>query len=426
MDPAPVRRALACAAALVSSALAVPPLSAQEVVSESSSAPYPGVEIREGRVRLSDGCFSDYYVASAALCTEYLHVDARAPATSTRTTGSWGDARGVQVAVNGDFYRYESPSWFVYGDAVGNGTRWPRASTGNGHAGWWQHNYGWIAFGPGWVEYSHTQYIKNNAAAFGATGGFSPEAFTEDIPEGTESLVSGFSEIVIEGTPYACPDATGACFPDRSDMRDRHPRTAMGLSEDRRTFYLLVVDGRQGCSSSAGMFGAELAWLAHEIGAWQAFNLDGGGSSAMWVRGRGYVNTPSDGSPRAVLNHWGIFAGEASGTAMEPGSCCAAEECNGTDDDCDGAIDERDACPVETDAGPGDVDAGPGADAGSDPTRDASAPADAAPVPPLLDAGPGEDAMSGGCGCDTVARTPPPWPLALALVVVALRRARRR
>ncbi len=44
----------------------------------------------------------------------------------------------------------------------------------------------------------------------------------------------------------------------------------------------------------------------------------------MWVRGRGVVNTPSDASgERAVANHWGIFAGAASGRPRAPGSCRA-------------------------------------------------------------------------------------------------------
>jgi hypothetical protein len=93
-------------------------------------------------------------------------------------------------------------------------------------------------------------------------------------------------------------------------MRARHPRTAMGISEDRRTFFLVVVDGRS--TTSAGMYGTELAELMSELGAWQAFNLDGGGSSEMWIKGRGTVNVPSDGTSRAVANHWGVFHGGAA------------------------------------------------------------------------------------------------------------------
>jgi hypothetical protein len=44
-----------------------------------------------------------------------------------------------------------------------------------------------------------------------------------------------------------------------------------------------------------------------EMGAWRALNLDGGGSSTMYVRAaRGVVNTPSDGTERRVANHIGV------------------------------------------------------------------------------------------------------------------------
>jgi hypothetical protein len=106
-------------------------------------------------------------------------------------------------------------------------------------------------------------------------------------------------------------------------MRDRHPRTAMGLTSDRRTLILLVVDGRT--SVSAGMYGTELAELMDKLGAWVAFNLDGGGSSQMWVDGQSYVNdvdgNNSGGGTRSVANHWGVFAGSANGKSKKPGHC---------------------------------------------------------------------------------------------------------
>ncbi|MGQ0736887.1 MAG: phosphodiester glycosidase family protein [Acidobacteriota bacterium] len=72
---------------------------------------------------------------------------------------------------------------------------------------------------------------------------------------------------------------------------DRHPRTAIATLPDGRAL-LLVVDGRQPLRS-IGMTLDELAHLLVELGAIQAMNLDGGGSSAMVVQGK-VVNHPSD------------------------------------------------------------------------------------------------------------------------------------
>jgi hypothetical protein len=90
----------------------------------------------------------------------------------------------------------------------------------------------------------------------------------------------------------------------------RHPRTAAGVSRDGRTLVLLVVDGRQpGWSIGATL--PELAQMMLEAGAWNAVNLDGGGSSAFWHREPGaaagrVLNHPSDGHVRPVANHLGV------------------------------------------------------------------------------------------------------------------------
>lgn len=86
-----------------------------------------------------------------------------------------------------------------------------------------------------------------------------------------------------------------------------HPRTAVGLSADGRRLYLVVVDGRR--EGVPGVSLQELARLMAELGACAALNLDGGGSSAMWVRDR-IVNQPSDGGERAVVNHLAVVAAE--------------------------------------------------------------------------------------------------------------------
>ena len=78
----------------------------------------------------------------------------------------------------------------------------------------------------------------------------------------------------------------------------RNPRTAIGLTADGR-IVLVVVDGRQ--SASAGMSLGELANFFQRIGVESAMNLDGGGSSAMVIRGR-VVSHPSDGFERSVTN----------------------------------------------------------------------------------------------------------------------------
>jgi exopolysaccharide biosynthesis protein len=87
--------------------------------------------------------------------------------------------------------------------------------------------------------------------------------------------------------------------------RAPHPRTAVGLSKNGKTMYIVVADGRR--PGVPGLTLPELAAFMDELGACVAMNLDGGGSSAMWV-GNEIVNTPSDGTERRVGNHLAIVA----------------------------------------------------------------------------------------------------------------------
>ncbi|MDQ3038069.1 MAG: phosphodiester glycosidase family protein, partial [Myxococcota bacterium] len=302
------------------------------------------------------------------LCADRVHVAATGRATSRRTAASWGSAAGVQAAVNGDFFRTDTSTPIVYGQAVGSGAAWPIAQTGEASAysdDWYYRDYGWIAFGPSWVDFSHTGLVKRRG---GVTEGFQPGTVSGARPAGTIALVSGFPELVTEGRRVTCSSPTASsCFSDRSDMRARHPRTAMGLTEDRRTLILLVVDGRS--TVSVGMYGTELASLLDQLGAWQAFNLDGGGSSQMWLAGRGTINAPSDGSPRSVANHWGVFAGTAGGRPVAPGSCIPREV-----DDCFRSSQDGSACgELEAVLAPGAIDLGRTSDVDGDGRADVCA-----------------------------------------------------
>jgi hypothetical protein len=78
------------------------------------------------------------------------------------------------------------------------------------------------------------------------------------------------------------------------------------MTADKKKLIVAVVDGRS--TISAGMTCTELAALMKSFGADDAFNLDGGGSSTMYLRGTGVVNKPSDGTERVVGNHLAIFA----------------------------------------------------------------------------------------------------------------------
>ncbi|HEX8616393.1 MAG TPA: phosphodiester glycosidase family protein [Thermoanaerobaculia bacterium] len=112
--------------------------------------------------------------------------------------------------------------------------------------------------------------------------------------------VSGWPALIAGCEPIA--DLPGSDHFTRAP----HPRTAAGLSRDGKTMYFVVADGRR--EGVPGMTLPELAaFMDSELDACAAMNLDGGGSSAMWVRDR-IVNRPSDGVERKVGNHLAVVA----------------------------------------------------------------------------------------------------------------------
>src|SRR5947207_7141480 len=70
-------------------------------------------------------------------------------------------------------------------------------------------------------------------------------------------------------------------YPDPS-IHSVQPRTIFGISKDRRYMFMLTIDGRQG-GYSDGAIDSECGTWMLQFGAWDAINMDGGGSTAMYM-----------------------------------------------------------------------------------------------------------------------------------------------
>ena len=83
------------------------------------------------------------------------------------------------------------------------------------------------------------------------------------------------------------------------DWAERHPRTAIGFNADSTRLYFVVVDGRHMTSTGVTLW--EMKGIFDALGAVNAVNLDGGGSSCILANDE-VLNHPSDGPVRAVGN----------------------------------------------------------------------------------------------------------------------------
>lgn len=127
----------------------------------------------------------------------------------------------------------------------------------------------------------------------------SPQSKLQDIKLGQKAEVNlkimpEWEDVshIISGGPYLVKN--GEIFVDMTEEKltaigGRNPRTAIGYTEDSHLI-MVTADGREG--SSIGLTLSELGYFMKELGCINAMNLDGGGSTVMYVEGA-VVNKPA-------------------------------------------------------------------------------------------------------------------------------------
>lgn len=253
--------------AVVAAALTLLPAAAH--AGDTWTTPYDGVK---RLLRTTTGPNWRIHALVVDLTVPGVHFEATQSSQRKRTPSSFAKLIGAQAAINGDFFSYTDYS--TSGLSAGGGVAWTDTKDTT--------SSGTVAFDK---DASRIEISKPSLTV----------PFDKTWMWG---VVSGHPQIVIDGV--AQPTGTS------SFCTTRHPRTMVGISKDNRTFYMAVVDGRS--TASVGMTCGEMGTLMKGLGAYTALNLDGGGSSAMYVAGVGIVNTPSDGSERVVGNHLALFA----------------------------------------------------------------------------------------------------------------------
>jgi len=118
---------------------------------------------------------------------------------------------------------------------------------------------------------------------------------------GALDVVGGMPILVQDGRVVAPSCTTSFCR--------ANPRTGIGYTANGG-IVLVVVDGREKGSTGATL--VRFAQLMKDLGAVQALNLDGGGSTTMVVQGD-VVNVPSDGVQRSISNAVLVLPGRDPG-----------------------------------------------------------------------------------------------------------------
>ncbi|WP_339276933.1 phosphodiester glycosidase family protein [Paenibacillus sp. FSL W8-0426] len=176
----------------------------------------------------------------------------------TEDTSDIAAANNAIFAINGDYYGFRDD-----GVIIRNGTLYRDEPVRDAMA----------LLSDGTMKtYSETEVSSSELLAEGVTNTLS---FGPILVKDGE-ITSDFSHVEIDKN-----------FGNRS-IQDANPRTAIGMIAPNH-YVFVVVDGRQ--QDSRGMTLAELAQTMKDLGATEAYNLDGGGSSTMYFMGR-VVNNP--------------------------------------------------------------------------------------------------------------------------------------
>lgn len=137
-----------------------------------------------------------------------------------------------------------------------------------------------------------------------ATGLFSATREAADIsswgPEKEDAGVVKAEDAIVSG-PLLMDDGMEITLDSTAFNKNRHPRSLVGITGKGHVLFM-AVDGRQpGYADGMSLF--ELRALARSLGCTEILNLDGGGSTALYVKGEGnngIVNRPSGKVERPV------------------------------------------------------------------------------------------------------------------------------
>ncbi|NLE36363.1 MAG: phosphodiester glycosidase family protein [Bacteroidales bacterium] len=137
-----------------------------------------------------------------------------------------------------------------------------------------------------------------------ATGVFTATGEAVDIsawgPEKEDAGVVKAEDAIVTG-PLLMDDGRETFLDSINFNKNRHPRSMLGITGEGHVLFI-AIDGRQpGYAEGMSLF--ELRQLARSLGCTEILNLDGGGSTTLYVRGEetnGVVNKPSGKVERPV------------------------------------------------------------------------------------------------------------------------------
>ena len=220
-------------------------------------------QIRTDTLFNSKQIISILILPKASLNTFRVAIDYNKP--GLMTTSKFGELNHAVAALNGSYFDIDSIAGVCYlevNDSVVNRTRSPKLK--------------WAK--PDSIINGVVVITKENRVLVMKARS---EKFYEASKAEKAVLVSG---------PLLLYGGKKRPLADMKFVTNRHPRTFLCTTENDILF--IAVDGRS--SKADGMNLIEAQDFLISLGCEEAINLDGGGSTALWIRDKGVINHPSD------------------------------------------------------------------------------------------------------------------------------------
>ena len=269
-----------------------------------SSVLAPGITYENYRSTSADGKQMVYYVATADITREDVHVFAN---YNNVDPSKWAMARVLDQALAAQKKYGDPESEFYiknYNAVVSTNADGYDMQTG-------EPGGLLIMDGKEWHGISSSGFFgitKDGEAVIGSTAEYN------SIYRGQlKDAVGGFGTRLIKNGEICVSKSSNY-------VNNRASRTAVGITKTGKVV-LMVLDGRQEPYSCGGSM-EEIAQIMFEAGCVEAVNLDGGGSTTFVAKLQGeeelaVINRPSDGAPRSVSTSLLMVSTAPSSTAFD-------------------------------------------------------------------------------------------------------------
>lgn len=145
------------------------------------------------------------------------------------------------------------------------------------------------------IHFSDAKHVEENSFILGGAliwAQNQPIQIEYGLPDSTY-LADTYQNVLLTG-PVLLKNGLEVPLKKASFNDNRHPRTGICLTEKDRVI-LITADGRN--EQALGLNLHEFSIILKDLGCKDAINLDGGGSTTMYIKGKpdaGVVNMPSD------------------------------------------------------------------------------------------------------------------------------------